>query len=226
METKKVKINTLIISDTHLGDNNARCPEILQVLRKYQFARLILNGDILDGLKFQRFHSAHWQILSEFRERSKTCEVIWIHGNHDAAASILSHLLGVKVYNKYLWEEGNKKFLAIHGHQFDRFLHNNAIISYLAFALYSLIKRYDKTEYFVNIIRSRNKAWRRNSLAVARRALKLGKSLGVDYIFCGHVHQIHSASKEGIKYFNTGSWIEKPSGYITIVGDNVEQHTI
>ena len=211
----------MIISDSHLGDSTTRCRKLLGVIRKYEFRRLILNGDIVNGLHFQRFNSEHWDILSEFRKLSKQSEVIWVHGNHDAAANILSRLLGVKVVNKYIWEENGKKFLAIHGHQFDRFLHNNMIISYVAFVTYRFLKRVDKTEFLVNLIRNRSKTWRRNSLDVARGALRLAQMLNCDYVFCGHTHQFYQSKKRGTEYFNSGCWVESPCGYITITANKV-----
>jgi len=217
----KTKIDTLIISDTHLGDSSTRCRALLEIIRKYEFKRLILNGDIVDGLHFQRFNSEHWDILSEFRKLSKQSEVIWIHGNHDAAANILSRLLGVKVLNKYIWEDSGKKFLVIHGHQFDRFMHDNIIISYVAFGAYRFLKKIGKAESLVNLIRNRSKTWKRNSLEVAKGALRLARMLNCDYVFCGHTHQIYKSEKWSIKYFNSGCWVEKPSGYITISGDKV-----
>lgn len=224
-ENSKIKIDTLIISDTHLGDKNVRCQEIFNLLKKYRFNKLILNGDIVDGLNFQRFHSEHWQILSFFRGLSKKCEVVWIHGNHDAAAKILSRLLGIKVYNKYIWESNGKKFLAIHGHQFDRFIHNNIIISYVAFAVYKFLKRIDKTEMLINFIK-RRKTWLRNSLGVEHGAIKFSRTLGVDVVFCGHTHQIRHSKKAGIEYFNTGSWVEKPSNYVVIKEGKIDSFSV
>jgi len=213
---EKQKIDTLILSDFHLGNKSTRCFEVLNVLDRYKYDQLILNGDIIDGLRFRRLHTEHWRILSKIRKLSKNCEVIWIHGNHDAAANILSQLLGIKVRNKYIWEAGDKKFLAIHGHQYD-----NLIISYFAFVFYYLIKRVDTTGYLVNYIKRHNGTWHRDSLEVAKGALRLGRNLGADYVFCGHTHLIYETQNQGVKYYNTGSWTEKPSGYITIAGEKV-----
>jgi len=222
VQARKIKIDTLIISDIHLGGGSTRFLEVLKVLNDYSYKRLILNGDILDGLSFKRFHSEHWEILSKLRKLSKFCEVIWIHGNHDAAADILSRLLGIKVRNKYVWQSANKKFLAIHGHQYDRFLHDNIIISRAAFFLYDLLKRINPDGYIVNLIKKRSQTWKRNSLEVAKGALRFARSMKVDYVFCGHTHIINTAEDYGIKYYNTGSWIEKPSGFITITGGEVK----
>ena len=93
-QKSKIKIDTLILSDIHLGSFSTRCKEVLEVLRKYEYKKLILNGDILDGLHFHRLNTAHWEILSKFRKLTATCEVVWVHGNHDAKPSVLSKLLG------------------------------------------------------------------------------------------------------------------------------------
>lgn len=218
--SEKNKIDTLIISDTHLGDNSARCLEIIELLKKYQFKKLILNGDIVNGLNFNRFHSEHWQVLSMFRGLSKKCEVVWIHGNHDGAAKILSKLLGIKVCNKYIWESKGKRLLAIHGHQFDRFINNNFFLSHIAFGIYRFLKKIDKTELIINFIKKR-KTWMRNSFGVEQGALAFGKMHHVDYVFCGHTHQIREGKKWDIKYFNTGCWVEKPSACVIITGDKI-----
>jgi len=223
---KKTKIDTLIISDIHLGDETTRCEEVIKLLRRYEYKKLILNGDILNGLRFKRLHTEHWMILSKLRNLTKQCEVIWIHGNHDAQSDILSRLLGIKVYNKYIWEAGGKKFLAIHGHQYDRFLHKNLLFSYSAYAAYHLIKTYDKSGLLTGLIKEKSATWQRSSLEVARGALKLGKTIGADYVFCGHTHKIDQAEKNGVIYYNTGSWNDKPSGYIMIAGDQVKLNQV
>lgn len=221
-QLKKIIVDTLIISDIHLGDRMTRSSEALEVLNNYSYKRLILNGDILNGLQFKRLHAEDWAILSKLRELSKICEVVWVHGNHDAASDILSSLLGLKVLNRYVWHSADKKFLAIHGHQFDRFLHDNIIISRLAFFLYDWLKHLSPDGYIIRQIRKRNRTWKRNSLEVAKGALRLARSLKADYVFCGHTHIINTAEKGGVKYYNTGSWVERPSGLITIAGDEVK----
>ncbi len=219
---KKSKIDTLIVSDIHLGGYSARCSELLDVLRLYDFQRLILNGDILNGLRFHRLNTAHWEVLSKLRKLSATCELIWVHGNHDAKPSILSNLLGINVCNHYIWKHRDVRFLAIHGHQFDKFLINNYFLSQIVFFLYNTIKRIDRYQIITSYIKDKSKKWKRSSKEVADKALQTARVLGVDYVFCGHTHKILSKEKYGIRYLNAGSWNEKPSGYITITDGLVE----
>jgi len=223
MTTKqKIKIDCLIISDLHLGDEFTRCDELILVLRKYKFDKLILNGDVLNGLNFRRLHSEHWNVLSEFRKLSKTCEVIWTHGNHDDMAGDIFNLLGIRTVRNYSWQASGKTYLAFHGHIFDRFLNNNLIVSSVAFGMYNLIKKIDHLGAVSEFVHNHNKTWKRNSIEVAKGALRFAVLKQANYVFCGHTHQIYTTEKWGVKYYNTGAWNEKESAYITIADGKVE----
>ncbi len=218
-KTTKEAVDTLVISDLHLGDPATRTDEISDLLARYKFKRLILNGDIINGLNLKRLHTGHWQVLSRLRELSGECEVVWVHGNHDPDMNVLSKLLGMNVYNSYSWQEKGHKYLAIHGHQFDRFMHDNLILSLVAFAFYYVLKRFDSSDYFVSLFKSKNSAWKRNVRQVAKGAANYARLVGADTVFCGHVHMIDSREMNGVQYYNSGTWVEKPSGcYIINAG--------
>lgn len=227
MDKKKIKIDTLIISDIHLGDESCWAEKLIETISKYEFKRLILNGDIFDGLNFKRLHTKDWSVLSKIRKVSRKSEVVWIVGNHDGAAVYLSELIGVKVYNRYVWRSGKKKFLAIHGHQFDRFLSKNFIISAIAMSIYNLIKRFDtKNKLFSNWIKGSSKFWLRLSAEVARGAIFYARLMRADSVFCGHTHLAMHKQAGKIDYYNSGSWVETPSGYIAVKGGKIEIATV
>src|SRR5438105_2323753 len=131
---------TLIISDLHLGSDLSRAREALAFLQSRKFSRLILLGDIFSDLNFRRLTKEHWRFLSYIRKLSnprRKIEVVWVEGNHDhGLAEVMSHLVGVPVYQQYAWEESGKRNLAIHGHQFDRFVINNYFLSRVGEFLY------------------------------------------------------------------------------------------
>src|SRR5436305_13630945 len=110
--------DTVIVSDLHLGSNVSRASDALQVLRSISFRRLILLGDMFCDLNFRRLKKEHWQFLSYIRKLSnpkRNTEVVWVEGNHDHGLSeIMSHLVGVQVYQEYEWEYGGALHLAIH----------------------------------------------------------------------------------------------------------------
>lgn len=219
----KEKIDTLILSDIHLGSKFCRSDKVLETLENYDFKRLILNGDIFDGLNFNRLHGEDWDVLSKIRKLSSVNEVVWINGNHDGDAALLSRLIGVRVYKNYSWEIKNKKAVAIHGHQFDRFLYKNIILSGITVSIYYLITRFDgKRNIFSNWLKKRSRSWLRLSREVARGAIYYARMRNARYIFCGHTHNPMKKEIGKIKYYNSGSWTEKPSSYIVIKGDDIK----
>lgn len=218
---KKEEVNTIIISDIHLGSEVSRPKAVKEMLQKHDFKRLILLGDIFDDLNFSRLKKEHWNLLSYIRKLSnpdKKIKVIWVEGNHDEGLSeIMSHLIGIKVYKEYYWISNGKKYLAIHGHQFDRFLNENVIISSISSFIYYKIQKYDRQSQKVSrFIKRRSKGWLRLSNKVADGALNYAKENEADIIFCGHTHQTLHKKSSNIEYYNTGCWTDIPSSYIVI----------
>ena len=219
---RKIKVDTVIISDIHLGFKFSRVEKLIAVMADYRFNRLILNGDIFDGLDFNRLNSEHWEVLSLFRHLSKFAEVVWIIGNHDGRIDRLSRLIGVKINNYYLWRAGRKTCLAIHGHQYDRFISTNLLISNLAGAAFYFLKRFEgKNELITNWLKRHTRGWLRLSDEVAMGAIKFAQHHRANYVFCGHTHLARQWEFNGVKYWNSGCWVESPSYLITIKGETV-----
>ena len=139
--------DTLILSDLHLGSEISRAEQATRMLRENRFRRLILLGDIFSDLNFGRLTKPHWKFLGYIRKLSnpkRGIEVVWVEGNHDRGLSnIMSHLVGVKVYEEYEWEFEGRRHLAIHGHQFDRFAVNNLLLSSLGTLLHLQLQKLD-----------------------------------------------------------------------------------
>src|SRR4051812_6785903 len=110
--------NTLILSDLHLGAETSHAREATTMLRRCGFERLILLGDIFADLNFARLTKEHWKFLGYIRKLSnpkRGVEVVWVEGNHDhGLAKIMSHLVGVRVYQNYRWEYRGLRHIAIH----------------------------------------------------------------------------------------------------------------
>src|SRR5271170_4346390 len=139
--------DTLILSDLHLGADMSRARDALRVLRDTQYRRLILLGDIFADLNFGRLKKEHWKFLSFIRKLSnpkRHIEVVWVEGNHDhGLTDIMSHLVGIRVYQDYAWEYGGLRHLAIHGHQFDGFQVNRIRLSQWGTSLFLQLQKLD-----------------------------------------------------------------------------------
>ncbi|MDQ1266331.1 MAG: hypothetical protein QG635_1483 [Bacteroidota bacterium] len=215
-------MTTLLISDTHLGSEVCRSKELLKTIRKTYFDRLILLGDIFDGWNFSRLRGSHWKVMSFIRKASKTKEVIWVAGNHDGSSNILSHILGVNVYDEYIFEQGGRKILAIHGHQFDKFLSNHKVISDMSSWVYLNIQKYESNNQKLSRwLKSKSKSWLRLAHFVASGAAKYAEKKGVDMVICGHTHLAGEMDFGKIKYYNTGCWTDIPSNFITIPDNGI-----
>src|SRR5579883_1645429 len=139
--------DTLILSDLHLGSEVSRAEDATRMLKESAFRRLILLGDIFSDLNFRRLTKEHWKFLSHIRRLSnpkRGIEVVWVEGNHDQGLStVMSHLVGIKVYQEYAWEFQGVRHVAIHGHQFDRFVVNNWLFSAVNTFVHLQVQRLD-----------------------------------------------------------------------------------
>jgi len=222
----KYKTHTLIVSDFHLGSRVSRSKELTELLMNFRFKKLILLGDIFENLNFKRLRSQDWELLSTISSLSKKSKIIWVEGNHDKGLSrLFATFTGAKVYKVYKWKFKNKKYLAIHGHQFDNFLINNTLISYLASDVYNFVQVIDfKDKRISHFLKRSSKGWLRLSKKVAARAIRYARIRGVDYIFCGHTHKAKKVRRGKIHYYNSGCWTDIPSTYITLDEDDIKIH--
>ncbi len=221
--------NTLILSDLHLGAETSRAREATQVLKNSRFRRLILLGDIFADLNFARLTKEHWKFLGYIRKLSnpkRRIEVVWVEGNHDhGLTDIMSHLVGIRVYQDYAWEYGGLRHIAIHGHQFDGFQVNRIRLSRWGTSLFLQLQKLDfKSKPITRMIDRLNTRWLRMSAKVASGALGYARQHGADRIFCGHTHEATHAEQDGIDYYNSGGWVDSRLTFLTVDEEGVEIH--
>jgi len=221
--------NTLILSDLHLGAETSHAREATRVLKENHFQRLILLGDIFADLNFARLTKDHWKFLGYIRKLSnpkRNIEVVWVEGNHDhGLANIMSHLVGVRVYQDYAWEYRGLRHLAIHGHQFDGFQVNRLRLSQAGTSLYLALQKLDfRSKPIARLIDRLNTRWLRMSPKVAAGAIAYARHHQAERIFCGHTHEALHVEQEGISYYNSGGWVDSRLTYLTIDETGVQIH--
>ncbi len=213
--------NTLILSDLHLGAEMSHAREATQLLKASRFERLILLGDIFADLNFARLTKEHWKFLGYIRKLSnpkRHVEVVWVEGNHDHwLTNIMSHLVGVRVYQHYKWDYRGLRHIAIHGHQFDGFQVSRVQLSQLGTSLFLQLQKLDlKGNPIARLIDRLNTRFLRLSPKVAAGALAYARHHGADRIFCGHTHEAIHVEQDGIQYYNSGGWVDSRLTYLTI----------
>ena len=157
------RMDAVVISDLHLGSDNCQARAAAAFLQeilegKLRTRRLIINGDVFDSIDFRRLKKTHWKVLSQIRHLSDKIEVIWIAGTHDGSAEIVSHLLGVRVAEEFVLRQrpgaGTEDILIIHGHQFDDFINDHPILTWLADSAYWLLQKIDRTHYVARLAKA------------------------------------------------------------------------
>lgn len=221
--------DTVIISDLHLGSEVSQAGAALAFLQSVRFKRLILLGDIFADLNFRRLTKEHWKFLGHIRKLSNPrhgIQVVWVEGNHDhGLTEVMSHLVGIPVYQEFAWNYGGKRHLAIHGHQFDSFAVTNAFLSKVGQFIFLQLQKIDsKNQRFARYLDRLNTRWLCLSAQVADGALSYAKSGKAERIFCGHTHAALARERDGVEYYNSGGWVDQQCTYIAIGPEGVAMH--
>jgi UDP-2,3-diacylglucosamine pyrophosphatase LpxH len=220
--SNSIAVHTIVVSDIHLGSDVCRSKQLVQLLQTHTFDRLILNGDVFDDLNFNRLSKDDWKFLGYLRKLAnpkRAIEVVWVVGNHDGGVSeILSHLLGVHVHDEYVWNlNASTVALAIHGHQFDKWITKHQLVTAIASWLYLVIQKLDREHRVSRWVKRTSKQWLRLSNKVAGDAIAYAqKRHNATVVLCGHTHQPIDIMVGTHRYINSGSWTDKPSTFVTI----------
>jgi UDP-2,3-diacylglucosamine pyrophosphatase LpxH len=220
-------LDAVIVSDIHLGSANCEAKRLCHLLERLlegelRTERLILNGDVFDSIDFRRLHKSHWKVLSLIRKLSDRIEIVWLAGNHDGTAEIISHLLGVTVQQEYILETGGERLLILHGHVFDDFIETYPVLTWLADTVYRVLQWLDRTHRFAKLAKHGSKTFLRCARKIADGAVELARRRGCTMVACGHTHVADEGSEGGIRYYNSGCWTELPCTYLTVADGVVE----
>lgn len=216
------RYDCLIISDLHLGSEMCQAKALEEFLNwaPEHSKELVINGDIFDDLNFNRLKKSHFACLRSIRRNSdrEDFRLIWMRGNHDGPADIVSHIVGVEILDEYIYEKGPVRLLILHGDQFDTIVTNFGWLTDFACGVFYFIQRW-APHRASRWIRRVTKRWQRNSERVQERAIEYAKSKKCNLVTCGHTHLPLKVEKDGITYVNSGTWIESPpSPFLTLSG--------
>lgn len=220
-------MNTTIISDLHLGSDNCQAKSLHSFLDHIEnrSKRLILNGDVFDSMDFRRLKKHHWHVLSQLRRLSNKMEVVWVCGNHDGNAEVVSHLLGLDVFDEYEFVTGNKKVLILHGHIFDSFITERPVVTWIADNIYRMLQKIDRYHYIAKVVKRSSKIYLRCTDKVRIKSRAYAESKGYDIVCTGHTHHPIEDRSVNVHYFNSGCWTENPCHYLEIENGKVELKT-
>ncbi|AHG45626.1 ser/threonine protein phosphatase [Rhizobium leguminosarum bv. trifolii CB782] len=218
---------TLFISDVHLGSKAAKVDFLLDFLRHHEADTIVLVGDIVDGWRLKR--SWYWpQVCNDvvqklLRKARKGTRVVYIPGNHDEFLRDFPgmHFGGIEVVDRMMHDGADgKKYLILHGDEFDVVVRNARLLAYLGDWAYDTAIRIN---ILLAAVRRRLgmpywsfSAWAKLQVKHAvnfigefeRVVAEEARKNGADGVICGHIHHAIIQDMDGIRYINTGDWVE------------------
>jgi len=213
------KIEALFISDVHLGSKGSNAEDVLALLKRYEPEILFLVGDIIDGWLLKRkfrWPQSHTNVIRKILSYSKNnTRVIYIPGNHDEfMREYLEFSFGnIEVHREYIW----KGTLITHGDLYDgvvslKWLGILGSIGYdAAISIDRGLKKWGMkrslSKFLKNKVKEAVKFITQFEVELTRQARKQG----CHTVICGHIHHPEDRHIDGIRYLNTGDWIENNS---------------
>jgi UDP-2,3-diacylglucosamine pyrophosphatase LpxH len=213
----------IVISDLHLGSDvcQARLLEEFLIWAVEHCRELVINGDIFDDLNFKRLTRRHFACLKVIRRNTDRADVrvVWVRGNHDGPADIISHIVGVQILDEYVYDNGEIRLLILHGDQFDTITTDYPWLTEIACGIFYYIQKW-MPHRAARWIRRITKRFQRNSQLIARRASEYAASRGFRFVTCGHTHLGLVEEHDGVHYVNSGTWTEAPPCPFVVVQGN------
>lgn len=222
-----MQYRTIWISDVHLGTRHAQVGKLLDFLRETECQHLYLVGDFIDGWQLRR--KWHWSedyntlVQKLLRKNRKQTRVTCIIGNHD---EFLEHFLGLNFGAVRLAERvihvgaDGKRYLVLHGHQFDGLTHLNRLLDRVGSALYeqildlniwvNRIRRLMGFGYwsFASYLKLKAKSAMKYVNDYETALIQYADKIRVDGVICGHIHRPEIRQVGSIRYLNCGDWVE------------------
>ncbi|MBL9202312.1 MAG: UDP-2,3-diacylglucosamine diphosphatase [Opitutaceae bacterium] len=223
----KLHVRTIILSDVHLGTSDAKVREVNHFLRRTRCAKLILNGDIIDGWQLRRggswtkAHTRFIRLVLKKLEKRNT-EVVYLRGNHD---DILANFLplafeNLRIAEDHIHEGPRGRYLVLHGDVFDTITRNFVWLAHLGDWGYQFLLKLNRA---YNVWR----AWRGKEYWSLSKAIKarvkqavshvgdfeahiaqLAREHGCAGVICGHIHTAADKMIGDVHYLNSGDWVE------------------
>lgn len=222
-----VKHRTIFISDVHLGTRGCRAALLADFLEKYDCDQLYLVGDIFDGWQIQR--SWHWPnahnhvVQCILKKAQRGTRVVFIPGNHDEVMRRFPgiHFGGIEVKSQddFTAADGTR-YLVTHGDEFDTVIANAKWLAYLGDRAYATLIWLNPKVNMLRRLWSRKywslSKWTKHQVKQAVNFIgkyeevlsESARQKGYDGVICGHIHHAAIRQINGIRYVNTGDWVE------------------
>ncbi len=237
-ETHKNLYRTIFISDIHIGCRDSQLNKLLHFIKNSKSEKIILVGDIIDlwmGKRIRICSDAMTVIRKLIKRSQNGTEITYIPGNHDEILRALIHEehdnIIIQDRLEYTTLKG-KKYLVIHGDQFDRIILRTKWLAMLGASCYDFMVHINRGIAWIYRILGRKprslSVYIRNKVKLASKFISnfenalitVAKQHSFDGVITGHIHTPADKMIDGIHYLNCGDWLEHCSAIVeTSEGD-------
>ncbi|ERF80429.1 UDP-2,3-diacylglucosamine diphosphatase [Bradyrhizobium sp.] len=228
-----VKVRSLFISDVHLGTRGCQAERLIDFLRHHDAETVFLVGDIVDGwcLRSSWYwptaHNAVVRELIELAQRGR--RLVYIPGNHDEFLRDYAGAAfgGVEVVERAIHRGlDGRDYLVVHGDHFDLVVRHARWLALIGDVGYRAALA---SNVWLNRIRRQFgfgywsfSSWAK--LRVKNAVNHIGRfeevlssearRRNVQGVICGHIHHAAMHDEFGVRYINTGDWVESCTGVV------------
>jgi len=234
-----LKLRTIFISDVHLGTRDAQAEHLLDVLRNTESEYLYLLGDIVDFWKARSgwyWPQCHSEVVQAIMEKARRgTRVIYVPGNHDEWMRdyVGTEVTGIELRTGLVHETlRGERLLLLHGDEFDSAVRCNRLLSHIGSGFYDVLLYLNRaynalrrrfgfsywslSSYIKSRVKNAMEYVARYEAAAVHEAVRHK----VDGLVCGHIHHPVLREVDGVRYVNTGDWVEHCSAVVeTLSGD-------
>lgn len=225
---------TVVISDVHIGAVHSKVDEASEFLESVRCSLLIMNGDIIDGWqlhkqnrKWKKAYTRFFNVIMKMMEADDTY-VVYVRGNHDDFLDNLApiRLANMSILKEYILESGEMKYYVTHGDVFDSVTSNMKWLSVLGDKGYNMLLwfngvynryrvKHGKPYYSLSqSIKHKVKQAVSFISGFEKMLADLARSKGCDGVICGHIHYPEDRMIDGVRYLNSGDWVESLSALV------------
>ena len=231
---------TIWLSDIHLGTRGCKADLLLEFLRHTESDTLYLVGDIIDGWRLQR--GWYWDDSYSFLVRRilgmlKSGTIVrYTPGNHDEFLRHFIDSLGsVQIADEFIHHTADgQRVLVMHGDQFDSVVKHARWLSLVGDVGYNTLLALNR---WFNLVRRRCGFGYWSLSAAIKRQVKQATnfisdfedavtrhaaSKGCDAVLCGHIHTPIISQRNGVRYLNSGDWVESCSAIVEYADGSFE----
>ncbi len=221
------------ISDLHLGCKKTEIDALYHFLKENEFDKLYLVGDIIDiwrmkksGFLNNNIGQKHINVIQRILKLSKKgTKIYYIYGNHDEFmanfAKEIDHLGNIHFAEKIIhYTSSGKKYLVLHGHQFDLLTLYSPFIAKIGDSGYELLiwvnkklnrlRRYLKLNHWSlsKYVKVKIKKAANFIANFSDSVARMAKEEDCDGVIAGHIHSAESKIIHGKHYVNCGCWTD------------------